>query len=34
MIDERGIALVSLQESLDATTPTGRLMMNLLGSVS
>jgi DNA invertase Pin-like site-specific DNA recombinase len=28
------VALVSLQESLDATTATGRLMMNLLASVS
>jgi site-specific DNA recombinase len=30
----KGIALVSLQESLDATTATGELMMNLLMSVS
>jgi site-specific DNA recombinase len=29
-----GVALVSLQESLDATTATGRLMMNLLVSVT
>ena len=32
--DKKGVALVSLQESLDATTATGRLMMNLLASVS
>jgi len=31
---KRDVALVSLQESLDATTATGRLMMNLLASVS
>lgn len=30
----KNVALVSLQESLDATTATGRLMMNLLASVS
>jgi site-specific DNA recombinase len=30
----KGVALVSLQESLDATTATGELMMNLLISVS
>jgi len=29
-----GVALVSLRESLDAMTATGRLMMNLLASVS
>ena len=29
-----GVPLVSLQESLDATTATGELMMNLLVSVS
>jgi site-specific DNA recombinase len=34
LFDRRGVALVSLQESLDATTATGRLMMNLLASVS
>jgi DNA invertase Pin-like site-specific DNA recombinase len=28
------VDLVSLQESLDATTTTGKLMMNLLASVS
>ena len=28
--DRHDVALVSLQESLDATTATGRLMMNLL----
>jgi Resolvase, N terminal domain len=28
--ERQGVALVSLQESLDATTATGRLMMNLL----
>lgn len=27
-------ALVSMDKGLDATTPTGRLMMNLLASVS
>jgi DNA invertase Pin-like site-specific DNA recombinase len=32
--DKKRVALVSLQESLDATTATGRLMMNLLASVS
>ena len=32
--ERKGVALVSLQESLDATTATGRLMMNLLASVS
>jgi len=32
--ERQGVALVSLQESLDATTATGRLMMNLLASVS
>jgi site-specific DNA recombinase len=32
--ERHGVALVSLQESLDATTATGRLMMNLLASVS
>jgi DNA invertase Pin-like site-specific DNA recombinase len=34
LFDKKGVALVSLQESLDATTATGRLMMNLLASVS
>jgi site-specific DNA recombinase len=34
LFEKKGIALVSLQESLDATTATGRLMMNLLASVS
>jgi site-specific DNA recombinase len=34
LFDRHDIALVSLQESLDATTATGRLMMNLLASVS
>jgi site-specific DNA recombinase len=34
LFERRGVALVSLQESLDATTATGRLMMNLLASVS
>lgn len=34
LFDRRGVALVSLAESLDATTATGRLMMNLLASVS
>jgi site-specific DNA recombinase len=34
LFDRHHIALVSLQESLDATTATGRLMMNLLASVS
>ena len=29
-IREQNVAQVSLQESLDATTATGRLMMNLL----
>jgi site-specific DNA recombinase len=30
----KNVALVSLQESIDATTATGRLIMNLLASVS
>jgi site-specific DNA recombinase len=34
LFDRHHVALVSLQESLDATTATGRLMMNLLASVS
>jgi site-specific DNA recombinase len=34
VFERKGVALVSLQESLDATTATGRLMMNLLASVS
>ncbi len=32
--ERRTIALVSLSESFDATTAVGRLMMNMLGSVS
>jgi site-specific DNA recombinase len=34
LFETKGVALVSLQESLDATTATGRLMMNVLASVS
>jgi site-specific DNA recombinase len=34
LLDRHDVALVSLQESLDATTTTSRLMMNLLASVS
>jgi site-specific DNA recombinase len=34
LFERKGVALVSLQESLDATTANGRLMMNLLASVS
>jgi site-specific DNA recombinase len=34
LFERKGMALVSLQESLDPTTATGRLMMNLLASVS
>jgi site-specific DNA recombinase len=34
LFERKGVALVSLQESLDATTAAGRLMMNLLASVS
>ena len=34
LFDRHHVALVSLHESLDATTATGRLMMNLLASVS
>jgi DNA invertase Pin-like site-specific DNA recombinase len=34
LFERKGLALVSLQESLDATTATGRLIMNLLASVS
>jgi site-specific DNA recombinase len=33
VFERKGVALVSLQESLDATTATGRLMMNLHASV-
>ncbi len=32
--DRRNIALVSLSESLDASTAAGRLLMNVLGSVA
>jgi site-specific DNA recombinase len=34
LFEKRAVALVSLQESLDATAASGRLMMNLLASVS
>jgi site-specific DNA recombinase len=34
LFERKGVALVSLQKPLDATTATGRLMMNLLTSVS
>jgi DNA invertase Pin-like site-specific DNA recombinase len=34
LFKRRRVDLVSLQESLDATTATGELMMNLLASVS
>lgn len=34
LFEKKDFSLVSLQESLDATTATGRLMMNLLASVS
>jgi site-specific DNA recombinase len=34
LLGKHSVALVSMQESLDATTPTGRLMLNLLASVS
>jgi site-specific DNA recombinase len=34
LLECHDVALVRLQESLDATTATGRLMMNLLASVS
>ena len=34
LFHHKAVALVSLQESLDATTATGRLMMNLLASVA
>lgn len=34
LFERQGVALMSLQESLDATTATGRLMMNLLASGS
>jgi DNA invertase Pin-like site-specific DNA recombinase len=34
LFKRQGVDLVSLQESLDATTATGELMMNLLASVS
>ncbi len=34
LFEKKAFSLVSLQESLDATTATGRLMMNLLASIS
>ncbi len=34
VLDKKKVALVSLQENLDVTTATGRLMVNLIGSVS
>ncbi len=34
LLDKHAVALVSMQENLDATTATGELMMNLLTSVS
>jgi DNA invertase Pin-like site-specific DNA recombinase len=34
LFDKKKISLVSTQENLDATTATGKLMMNLLASVS
>ena len=34
LLDKKGVALVSLEESIDATTATGRLMLNVLVSVS
>ena len=34
LFERKRVALVSLQESLDAATATGRLMMNLLANVS
>ncbi len=34
VLDEHDVPLVSMQESLDATTSAGRLMSNLLASVS
>jgi site-specific DNA recombinase len=34
LFKRKRVDLVSLQESLDATTATGELMMNLLSSVS
>jgi site-specific DNA recombinase len=34
LFEKKNVAPVSLLESLDATTATGRLMMNLLASVS
>jgi site-specific DNA recombinase len=34
LLDKNGVSLVSMQESLGATTPTGRLMLILLASVS
>ena len=33
-IDDEGAGFISLTESLDTTTPAGRLMMNMLGSFS
>ena len=34
LFEKKGISLVSISENLDATTATGRLMLNLLASVS
>jgi site-specific DNA recombinase len=34
LLEKSRVALISLQERLNATTATGRLMMNLLASVS
>ncbi len=33
-LQERGINLVSLKENIDLSTPTGRLMLALIGSIS
>jgi DNA invertase Pin-like site-specific DNA recombinase len=33
-LDAYGVAFVSLKDSLDLTTPTGRLMMQLLGAMA
>ncbi len=33
-LDEKGVNLVILDMNLDTTTPTGRLMINLLGSIA
>jgi DNA invertase Pin-like site-specific DNA recombinase len=33
-LDEQGVALVSLSEGIDTATPTGKLMLHLMGSMA